>query len=210
MRSGRPGHARRRESLFESSAAFPKRWQSSRSASDSAMWTSPHSTGRQWLPCRTSWSDSLLGTVGHHLIHRFTLADIAKPFPRQLFDPGRIMLQPIDFSAQDGRGPLQVLDVPSKLLGMVAHGKIAWNPHFAEEEGQQQQQAHAGADILCTGHPAPLPIQPLPPAITFNDHTSPLASTRHGLSTTIDGGTSQLFLDPEQLIVLGHTIGPGQ
>src|SRR6476659_2852019 len=129
---------------------------------------------------------------------------------------------------------------------MVAHGKIAWNPHFAEEEGQQQQQAHAGTDILCTGHPTPLPIQPLPPAITFNDHSnqylirgdavqkgvsfspaqptdyfavdspehatprSSLASARHRVSTPIHGGTSQLFLDPEQLIVLGHTIGPGQ
>ena len=199
-------------------------------------------------------SDSLLGAVGNQLIHRFTLPNIAKPFPRQLFDPGRIMLQTIDFSTQDGRGPLQILNVPSKLLGMVAHGEIAWKPHFAKEQGQQQQQAHAGADILCTGHPAPLPIQPLPPAITFNDHTnrylirleavekgvsftrpssaifftcpthryfaidspghatprSSLASTRHRLPTPIHGGTSQLFLDPEQLIVLGHTIRPGQ
>src|SRR5689334_13357049 len=81
------------------------------------------------------------------------------------------MLQSIDFSTQDGRGPQQVLNVPSKLMRMIAHEKIAWKPHFAKEEGQQQQQAHASADILCTGHPAPLPIQPLPPAITFNNHT---------------------------------------
>ena len=155
---------------------------------------------------------SLLGTVGHYLIHRFTFADIAKPFPRQLFDPGRIMLQPIDFSAQDGRGPLQVLDVPSKLLGMVAHGKIAWNPHFAKEEGQQQQQAHAGADILCTGHPAPLPIQPLPSPIPFNDHCLLLMISIAPASPPDPDRRrhSQLFLDPEQLIVLGHTIGPGQ
>src|SRR5678815_5364120 len=57
---------------------------------------------------------------------------------------------------------------------MLSHGKIAWQSHFAKEKCQQQQQAHPGADILGTSHPTPLPVQPLPSPIAFDDHSNPM------------------------------------
>ena len=187
--SAHPGHARPRESSFESFAAFPRRWQSSRSSRRFSNVDFP------------TFDRPIIATVPNFMVGLAAPRSRREPpdTPFHLCEHSQAVLAPTVRSAQDhapdrsisprsGRGPLQFLKVPSELLGMLAHGKIAWKPHFAKEEGQQQQQAHAGADILCTGHPAPLPIQPLPPAITFNDHTSPLASTRHRLPTPIDCG----------------------
>jgi hypothetical protein len=81
------------------------------------------------------------------------------------------MLQSIYFSTQTYGRTLEFADVLAKLPGMVTHRKISRKAHFAEAEGCEKQQTHAGADIVGTGHPTPLPIQPFTSSIPFNDHT---------------------------------------
>src|SRR5690349_9940928 len=172
MQSAPPVHARRRGSSFGSSAACPRQWRSSRSRDDSTMWICPRWTVPRLLPYRTSWARSLLRSLGNHVVHRFALADVAKPLPGQLFDPARIVLEPVDVPPQARGGPLQLSNVLLKLPGMIPHGKIPRKTHLTKEERQEQQQAHTGGHVLASGRPTPLPIQPFPPSIPLNEHTS--------------------------------------
>src|SRR6185295_6862187 len=86
------------------------------------------------------------GAVFHNLIDGLAFADEAEPLSRQLFDTGRVALDPSDLRAKGCIVLLKIFDFRVEHVGSFPHVQILWKSTLVEEQRKDNGAAHQEAN----------------------------------------------------------------